>query len=226
MKKLFVSLTVIVIAIFLSGNVYSQSSFSIHAGPSFPLSDFGDDDFNDDNAGGAGIGLNLGGKYTYQLNENGLGLFLGADFNYNGLKSSVKDDLEEEFDNLGADIDIKYYKYINVPIIAGLTYTYKANEQIALFADLGIGADFFKVTNMTMEANNEELEFNFDLSTQLAYKFGGGLLIQDKYTVGVHYNGLGKHNVKGKISYAGDSEDIDDLKLKVDILTLSLGIKF
>ena len=226
MKKLMISLTVIVIAIFLSGNLYSQSSFSIHAGPSFPLSDFGDDDLDDDDAGGAGVGLNLGGKYIYKLNEKGLGLFIGADFNLNGLKSSVKDDIEDEFDDTGVDVDITYYKYINVPITAGLNYTFKANEQVSLFADLGIGADFFKVTNMTMEADNEEIEFNFDLSTQLAYKLGGGLLIQDKYIIGLHYNGLGKHNVKGEVKYDGDTADLDDLELKVDVLTLTFGIKF
>lgn len=223
MKKLMISSTVIVFAIFLSGNLYSQSSFSIHAGPAFPQSDFGDDDIYDDDAGGAGVGFNLGGKYIYKLNEKGLGLFFGADFSLNGLKSSVKDDIEEE---VGTDVDIKYYKFINVPIIAGLNYNFKANEQVSLFADLGIGADFFKVTNMTLEAENEKLEYNFDLSTQLAYKFGGGLLIQDKYIIGLHYNGLGKHNVKGEMKYDGDTEDLNDFELKVDVLTLTFGIKF
>ena len=226
MKQLVISLTTIVIAIFLSGSVYSQSSFSIHAGPSFPLSDFGDDDWDDPDAGGAGVGLNLGGKYLYKLNDKGLGLYIGADFFYNGLKSSVKEDIEDEFEGLGTNIDITYQKYINVPITAGINYAFKANEQVSLFADLGIGADFLKVTNMTLEIDNEEVEMNYDLSTQLAYKFGGGLLLQDKYIIGLHYNGLGKHNVKGEITYDGDTTDLDDMELKVDLLSLTFGIKF
>jgi hypothetical protein len=225
MKELTISLTAIVIAIFLSGTVYSQSSFSIHAGPSFPLSDFGDDDSDDPDAGGAGVGLNLGGKYLYKLNDKGLGLYIGADFNYNGLKSSIKEDIESVYEGMEADIDITYQKYINVPITAGINYTFKANEQVSLFADLGIGADFLKVTNMTIEIDNEEIEANYDLSTQLAYIFGGGLLLQEKYIIGLHYNGLGKHNVKGEIDFEGDTEDADS-ELKVDVLSLTVGIKF
>lgn len=221
-----IAIATLIVVLFMTENLYSQGSFSLHAGPSFPISDFGDDDMDDEDAGGAGVGLNIGGKYVYKLNDKGLGLYFGADFIYNGLKSSVKDDIEDEFENMGLDVDITYYKYINVPITAGLNYTYKANEQISLFADLGIGADFLKITNYKMEADNEEVELNFDLSTQLAYKFGGGLLIQDKYSIGLNYYGLGKHDVKGEMKYNGDSEDIEDLELKVDVLTLTFGIKF
>lgn len=228
MKTLLTSLTAILIAIILSENVYSQGSFFIHAGPSFPLSDFGDVDWNDDgggDAGGASVGLNLGCKYIYELNNKGLGLFLGADFNLNGLKSSEKDQIKGEGE-INDNIDIKYYKYINVPIIGGLNYTFKANEQVALFVDLGIGADFFKVTNMTMESANEEWEIKFHLSSRLAYKFGGGLLIQDKYIIGLNYNVLGKHDAKAEIEYNGDTLDPEDFEKKVDILTLTFGIKF
>ena len=219
MKKQSISFAILIAMFFMTENLYSQGNFSLHAGPSFAISDFGDDDIDDDDAGGAGVGLNIGGKYTFKLNDKGLGLYLGADFNYNGLKSS-------ELDDMGADIDITYFKYINVPITAGLNFTFKANDQVSLFGDLGLGADFFKVTNMTMEADNEELEFNYKLSTQLAYKIGGGLLIQDKYIIGLHYNGLGEHNVKGEMKYDGDTEDLDDTKLKVDILTLTFGVRF
>lgn len=226
MKKLMISVATFFVVFFMSENLYSQGNFSLHMGPSFPLSDFGKDDINDEDASGATVGLNLGGKYVYKLNDQGLGVYLGADFNYNGLKSSLKDDIEDQFDVSGADVDIKYYKYINVPITAGLNYTYKANGQVSLFADLGIGADFFKITNMTMEVDNEEIEINFDSSTQLAFKLGGGLLIQDKYIIGLHYNNLGKHNLKSEISYDGTTVDLGDLELKVDILTLTFGMKF
>lgn len=223
MKKLIISLTTIAIAIFLSGNVFSQNSFSIHAGPAFPLSDFGDDDWDDEDSGLAGVGLNFGGKYVFKLNDKGLGLFLGADFNYNGLKSDVKDDIEDEY---GSDVDIKFFKYINVPVTAGLNYTFKANDKIALFGDFGIGPDFLKVTNMTIEEDNEEEEYNYELSTQLAYKIGGGLIVKDKFIIGLDYNGLGEHNIKGEYKYDGDSEDLDSQKLKVSLLTLTFGIQF
>ncbi|MBK7797933.1 MAG: outer membrane beta-barrel protein [Saprospiraceae bacterium] len=226
MKKLLITLTAIVIAIFFFGKVYSQNSFSVHAGPSFPLSEFGDGDIDDDDSGGAGVGLSLGGKYLYQLNDKGLGLYLGADFNYNGLKSDVKDDIKDDFkDQFISDVDIKFRKYINVPVTAGLNYSFKGNDKISLFVNIGIGADILKLTNMTVELDNEEVEFSYKLSTQIAYKIGGGLLINDKFIIGMHYNGLGEHNLKGEIEYNGDSQDLDDAKLKVSLLTLTFGIK-
>ncbi len=80
---------------------YSQGNVSIHFGPSFPVSDFASDDIDDEDASGAGVGLNVGLQYIYPLSENGLGLFGGIDLNYNGLKSDVKDDVEELFESMG-----------------------------------------------------------------------------------------------------------------------------
>lgn len=57
MNKLLISLALITMGIILPGKVYSQNSFSIHAGPSFPLSDFGDDDRTDYDSGLAGVGF-------------------------------------------------------------------------------------------------------------------------------------------------------------------------
>lgn len=226
MKKSVTLFTAILIAIFLSVNAYSQSSFSLHAGPAFPVGDFGDDDVNDEDSGGAGIGINLGGKYLYSLNDKGLGLYVDAGFNFNSLKKSVKDDTKEALDDyIGMDADIKFYKYINVPLTAGLSYSVKANDQVALFGDAGIGVDFLKVTNMTIEVQSEEIKYNFDLSTHLAFKLGGGLLIQDKYIVGLHYNALGNHSVKSEAKYSGGTEDLGSSDLKVDLLTLTFGIK-
>lgn len=222
MKKLLFSFTAIVFAILLSMSVYAQNNCSFHVGAALPMGTFGSDNLNDDNAGGAGVGFNLGGKYLYKLNESGLGLFIGGDFNYNGLKSSVKDDVKNTF---GSGVDVTYYKYLNIPVTAGLHYTYEANSQISLFAEAGVGADFLKVTDMTAEANGQKMVMSFDLSTQFAYTLGGGLLFNDKFMLGLHYYGLGDHNVSGQMKFNGNTQDIDASKLKVSLLNLTFGIK-
>jgi hypothetical protein len=226
MKKITISLSVILLNIFLSGNVFSQSDISLHVGPSFPLSDFGSDDKSNDDAGGAGIGFNLGGQYLYHLNDKGFGLFAGADLIYNGLKKSVKDDIKDSYSNAGYDVDITFYKYINVPIIAGLNYTYKANETVSLFCDFGIGLDLFKVTDMTIEESGEKAEVSFDMSSKFAYKLGAGLLLNDKFSIGAYYYGLGSHNPDGKIKVGDETADMETSALKVNALTVALGIKF
>jgi len=222
MKKVLFSFTAMLFAILFSVNAYSQSNFSIHAGAAFPMGEFGSDNLNDENAGGAAVGFNLGVKYVHQLNETGLGLLVGGDFNYNALKSGVKDDIKSVF---GQGVDVTFYKYMNIPLTAGLHYTYKANSQVSLFGELGVGADFLKVTNMTAEANGQKVEMVFDLSTQFAYTVGGGLQLNDKYLLGLHYYGLGDHNVGGQMKYNGDSEDLEKNKIVVRMLNLTLGIK-
>lgn len=226
MKKIFIYLVIFTIAVFFTTNSFSQGGFSIHAGTAVPLSDFGDDDLYSEDAGGAAIGFNLGGKYQYQLNEAGLGLYLGANLNYNGLKKSIKDDIQKTFDDMGADVDITYYKYLNIPVTAGLYYAYKANETVSIFGGLGLGVDFLKISDMKLKANGEEMKFISKSKPQLAYEFGGGLLIQDKYIIELQYCGLGKHNVSNEGEYDGSTEDLGDFDLKVSLLTVSVGFKF
>ena len=93
MKQKLMSLITFCILVSLNSN--AQGTFSIHAGPSFPLADFGDDDIYDDDSGLAAVGITLGGNYLYKLNNKGLGLNIGLNFKFNGLKSRAKDDVEE-----------------------------------------------------------------------------------------------------------------------------------
>jgi hypothetical protein len=154
MKKTALYLVILTFAVFMSANAFSQGGFSIHAGTSIPISDFADDDVNNDKGGGAAIGFNFGGKYQYQLNEGGLGLYLGAGLNYNGLKKNLKDDIQVLYDGMaGTAVDINFTKYFNIPITAGLYYAYKANESVSLFGELGLGVDILKMTDMKMETN-------------------------------------------------------------------------
>jgi len=227
MKKIAHYLVVLTFAVFMSANSFSQGGFSIHAGTAIPISDFGDDDLNNDEGGGAAIGFNFGAKYQYQLNESGLGLYLNTNLNYNGLKKSLKDDIQELYDDMaGTDVDINFTKYLNIPITAGLYYAYKANESVSLFGELGLGVDFLKMTDMKMETNGGEIKFKNKSKAQMAFEFGGGLIIADKYIFDLHYCGLGKHDLSTKIEYDGGSEDIGDSDLKVSLLTVSLGFKF
>lgn len=82
-------------------SVIAQNSLDIKVGVASPLSDFGSQDINDENAGGAALGFNIGLKYTYQLSDNGLGLFAGLDFNYNGLSKDIKNDIEDLYESIG-----------------------------------------------------------------------------------------------------------------------------
>jgi opacity protein-like surface antigen len=225
MKTILFFAFFIAITLVFPFNSFSQSgSFSIHAGPAFPLNDFGDDDIDDEDSGLAGTGFELGGKYVYQLNESGLGLFAGADLIYNGLASDVKDDLEDDMD--GVD-NLKFYSYINVPLMAGINYSFNANNQVALFGEFGLGVNLLKVTNMSFEYDHDDYESRYDPSTKLGFKIGGGLIFNDAYSLEVNYLGLGEQEIDGEIEIDGDTENIPGSRdLKVNIFTLTFGVKF
>lgn len=226
MKKSNLITTLLLLLFFVTSNAFSQGDFSIHFGPSLPLSDFADDDLDDDDAGGAGVGFGLGLQYVYPLTENGLGLFGGIDINYNGLQKDVKDDFEEMFEDMGIhNADYKFYKYLNIPISAGLNYTFEADEKISLFGNVGLTANFLKITDFVIEVNNVEVTTEIDLSYSIGFKIGGGIMVNKKTSIAINYLELGEHDIKGKAKANGVSEDIDG-KQKVNILTLTLGFKF
>jgi len=226
MKKSNLIATLLLLLFFVTSNAFSQGDFSIHFGPSLPLSDFADDDLYDDDAGGAGVGFGLGLQYVYPLTENGLGLFGGIDINYNGLQKDVKDDVEEMFEDMGIyNADYKFYKYLNIPISAGLNYTFEADEKISLFGNVGLTANFFKITDFVVEVTNVEITTEFDLSYSIGFKIGGGIMVNKKTSIAINYLELGEHDIEGKMKGDGVSEDIDT-KQKVNILTLTLGFKF
>ena len=211
----------------LTSNVYSQGNFSIHFGPLLPLSSFADDNLDDDEAGGAGIGFGLGVQYVYSLSESGLGLFGGIDFNYNGLKGDVKDDIKDLYDAMGINnAYIIYWKYINIPISAGLNYTLVTDNNISLIGNIGLTANFLKITDFVVGVDSEEIRVEFDLANSIGFKIGGGILLNNKTSIEINYLGLGDHDIEGKIEFDGESDDIDDFKQNVSILTLTIGFKF
>ncbi len=215
----------VLLSCFLITKTYSQGNVSIHFGPSFPVLDFASNEVSE-YGGGAAVGLNIGLQYIYPLSESGLGLFGGIDFNYNGLKKDIKDDVKELYESLGIySNDYKFFKYINVPITAGLNYTYQADDKIGVFANAGLALNFLKITDMEIVVDGQTVTAEVDLANNIGFKIGGGILINQKISISIDYLGLGKHDIEGRAKTSGFSEDIDG-EGKIDLLTLTLGYKF
>jgi len=213
MKKIFICFFVFSLCLTFSINSDAQG-LSGHIGVVFPKGDFGD---NNKNWGGANTGYTIGAKYLWDLNMKGLMLSLGADVMYNGLQDEIRNNLEsQDFDNT--------HKFVNVPVTAGLNYALKINRMISVYCEAGIGPDFLKITNDARYYNlKEDFIRSFKISTRFGYKAGGGLILMDKYYLGVHYYGLGNRDVKYKEPIDGS----DGIKnVYVSQLSLTLGINF
>jgi hypothetical protein len=208
----------LIVCLTLSLNIFAQQGLSIHIGPSFPGTDFGSMDLERDNAGGASPGFIIGGKYFFHSSIENVSLFLGIDYAYNGLKSSVKDDFKKLF---GSGTDIKYFKHINIPLMAGVNLKFNAGEKIAVIFNAGIGVDFLKITKLHVEGNGEEITFKFKSDPEIACQVGAGVLIGRKTSVELSYNALGKHTIGLKANrYPYESADT---KMKINLITFTVG---
>ena len=225
--KNFKIIVLLLLSICLTNKIYSQANVSIHFGPAIPVSDFADDNINDEDDGCAAVGINIGLQYLYPLSESGIGIFGGIDFNYNGIQKDAKDNVKDLYESMGINNpDIKYYKYINVPITGGLNYTFQVDDKISLFANAGLAFNFLKITDMEIEVNGATVTTEMDLANNLGLKIGGGILINQKTSISLDYLGLGEHDIDGKIKTSyGDSENLEG-KGKVDLLTLTIGFRF
>lgn len=207
-------------------NAQSQGNFMVHLGPAVPLSGFASDDIDNDDSGGAAVGVNVGVQYIYPLSESGFGIFGGIDFNYNGLKKDVKDYIEELYESFGIAIeDIKYYSYFNIPLTLGLNYTYQADDKIGVFANTGLALNLLKITNLELESNGQTVMTQIDVAYGIGFKVGGGVLINQKYSISIDYLALGKHDIEGKVKSPVESQDFDG-EQKVDLLTLTVAYIF
>ncbi len=228
MKK-FLVLLLLVFGSFAIINGQTINEFQV--GLAVPQGDFADDDENDalyDGSGVAATGLYLGYKAITSLSVENLYWTFNAGIMYNDFQSDFKDDLEDALDE--AD-DYKLPKYLNVPLMFGLQYEKYLSDEMSLFGEAGLGINVLKITNMSTSVDNYEGSTIFQPSVGLGYKIGGGIVIQEKYTISLNYLSLGSHKVKYKDKYEFDGEretDSDKFNkaLSIASLNITLGIRF
>jgi hypothetical protein len=244
MKKVF-----FLLGLFLLGTtalVNAQTKSELQIGLSLPQGKFGGDNVNKlvfNNAGskegGASTGFHIGYKLLTPLSTEGLYWTLSANIIYNDLNSDIKDEVEEDWDDSNMDGDYTLPKYFNIPILAGLQYEKPIAENLSLYGETGIGLNVLKITNSS--GNYEysyyyyESKITFKPSFSLGYKFGAGIVINNKYTIGLTYLGLGSHKIKYESesnggSYYTNTSSSDEGKLKkrlnISLLNLSFGLRF
>ncbi|MDR2145540.1 MAG: PorT family protein [Tannerella sp.] len=222
-----------------ASSAIAQTKSEIQIGVAIPGGDFADDDFddaifNEGKAGGAATGLSVGYKLLSPIGSENLFWTISAAFIYNGLNSDWKDEIEDDVE----DGDVTFPKYFSIPLLAGLQLEKQVAETMGLYAEAGIGLGLFKATDLKADGSEDgyrfESETSFDLATGFTYKLGAGLIINDKYTVGLSYLNLGSHRLKYKTKYDetyegesyNESEDGKLKKLSISHIGISLGFRF
>ena len=221
MRPFILTLFTLFFLAFIPFTSYSQGELRFQVGATFPTGDFGDDNIlADADAGGAGIGLGIGLQYLHPLSVDGLSLFGSVNINHFELKKDVKDDLESQAQN---GVDVNFGRYFSIPVTGGLTYQFEIEGDLALFLHFGLSLNFLKSTSTVYEANNAEVSFNYDVSSTVGVKIGGGMFLNENLFVEVNYYGLGEHDVDGEIEQTGAQDTRFDGDLRLSYFTLSLG---
>lgn len=220
-NNLFVIVAISLISFATATFAQDGTDVSFHAGIPVPTAEFASDNLNNEDAGGAAPGFELGFNLNHPISENGLGVVFGFDVTYNGIKRSVKDDIEDEFSVLGSP-DITWWKYFNVPIYAGLSYIYEDNGNLAVFGNLGGVINFFRMTDFIVANNGTEIETSFDSETGFGYKIGGGIKINDEWLVSVDYFDLGQYDLDATMRGPTGTEKVTGVQ-SVSFVTLTVG---
>lgn len=234
-KSIFITL-VLINSINIS---QAQSSFQVHLGLTFPSGDFANyDEVNDfysgalghTRSGNASTGLDLGVKYQTPAKVDGLFLVLNINLLYNLLNKDYREDIEDDIIDDTDFANISFPKFINIPILAGLKYEIPVKEKLAFYGEGGLGFNMLKITKFKYKTEYYDYSEKYSPSLKLGFTIGGGVLIQDKFSIGLNYYGLGSHKVKFEQKWANSTNTNTDngrfdRALDIRAFTLTFGIK-
>jgi hypothetical protein len=210
------------------------------------------------NRGGAGLGFDAGMKFRFNIpSVKGLGIIASADFFLNMPNDDVKDWKEDLISELEKEeyldeFSIAIPHYINVPIMVGLNYEYGINDNIKIWGEGALGLNIGTLTSFkqsfigTAEEYDyyyghwydvdveETVKYSYSINTSLAFQFGAGFMLNDKYSLGVHYYSLGSQKIKGEAMleeiYDGESSIEDERftfkRINPGMLTIRFGLHF
>ncbi len=254
MKRYIKKIVLLIVAILGVNCANAQMDFSIHLGMALPQGDFAKGDKEKlDFAWGtptthaaAGLGFDAGVKLRFNLPfVKGLGVITTADFILNTPNNAAKE-WRDEFiafneEAFSVKCSMIIPNYINIPIMVGLNYQYGINNNIKLWGEGALGLNIGTLTNQ--EYSNVFLNFDsevrvdvtYETNYTLGFQLGAGVMLKDRYSLGVHYYSLGSQQIQllsvTKSIDDGESGIISEEnytygKINPQMLTIRLGYHF
>lgn len=223
--------------------------WNISIGGSFPVGAYGKINYNSTNLssdcglfdegvyGGASAGFNVGAEVILPLKNEKFGLFLSADLHYNGIKSDAKVYLTDMCNYLASlwgqqlidagehllsstcTLD-KTSAYINIPILAGVRYSFDISDGMKLYAEAGIGLNIRKITSWQLTGTQKYIFSNYsedtwlknvetisyETSSTFAFKIGAGIHLTEVISLSANYYYLGAGDVSAKLTAETSAE--------------------
>ena len=198
--------------------------------------------WNDDiTYGGADfVGANIGVKAKYNISGlKGLGIIATADVLFNTAADFYIKEVDEDEDDL---TEYFYSTYINIPVMVGANYNYAINDKVSIWGEAAIGANLRIITSDIFDdkrSNGIDIidytEINYDNCFTLGFQAGLGIMLKNKYSIGLHYYNLGNKAVTEKYTEIIDFTNasghhyvniIEEPRTKPPLKTTMLLIRF
>lgn len=206
----------------IGGQAMAQVRGAMFLGASLPMDEFAEfDGFNEfaltstdmlSEDGGAGTGFNAGLRWYFNVGVEGLDVMLSVDGLYNGPCTDLKNayrETENSYDGQIIDGSFKYNatpKYINVPVMLGLNYTYHINPNFGIYVQAGAGGNGRFITSMESVSKTAVLGVEtqtttiqeYDKAFSFAYQAGAGIEVAKNLVIGCSFYNLGSTAVGGE----------------------------
>ena len=176
-------------------NPISGGSFTLNFIGTMPMGDFAEAStpplifapsiYGFGDSGNAVYGAGLGFKAGYQF-DFGMGIFVGVDAMWNQLNKDMR--------TCYNDRSKTKPNYANFPITLGLDYKCYFGKVFGLYAEGAAGVGLLFVTPEGWSDNMTD----YKLSTAFAWQAGGGILLGEHISMGVHYYMCGNHEIEMK----------------------------
>ena len=192
---------------------------------------YGDADF---------VGANIGVKAKYNISGlKGLGIIATADVLFN---TAGDFDIKEVDESDAYLSEYLYSTYINIPVMVGANYNYAINDKVSIWGEAAIGANLRIITSDIFDdkrSNGIDIidytEINYDNCFTLGFQAGLGIMLKNKYSIGLHYYNLGNKAVTEKYTEIIDFTNasghhyvniIEEPRTKPPLKTTMLLIRF
>jgi len=239
-KVLFLTVGVLLFGICQVNAQNEKPYWGLYGAISLPRGDFGDNVGSD--AGLAKTGFGVGIECTFPLNSPGISWVTNVSFILNGVD---EDTFEDTFNETFYYSDINVYKlnvdagdWINFPFLTGIKYQSKVSSNMSLFGMAQAGLNFVKGPEFEISGSGYDYDYGgykleitstMDFATSFGFSVGGGIILNDKFIIGLRYLNLGEPDIKGtvKVNVDGESEKEEfEGGQSISLFLLTVGMKF
>lgn len=221
---LFLTAFVLLSGIYQVNAQTAKPYWGLYGAVALPSGEFGSSDIDDDHPGLATTGFGAGVEHTYPLSSPGFSWVSNVSFILNGVdEEAVKDMVGDE------DINIDAGYWINIPVMTGIKYQKMGSSNMSFYGMAQAGLNFVKGPTVEIKGDSFKATMTMDMATSFGFSIGGGIILNEKYAIGLRYLMLGEPDIETKteinISGGTDTEKVKG-KQPISILLLTVGIRF